>query len=280
MEGLFRGIWYHSGVKLEADTLVPIPPFQAYNPFDWYYSTRDLRQGEKSLYLEFLAVDSSDYEAVRNFCERFGVLGTESFFLEEIAKAEESQIRNRKVIYFPPPGTSKKSIEYLQARSIDLASSPPEALCRPLTIKEFYNTQYWIRRMISENVFENDPVRNKKKIELITTLLNDALFSSRIQPRLSWNHQEMQWEISWVSVDLTGYLCLMFMLDLLGPGKILSCPRCKSFFMTASNRTRFCSFSCYNVYKVQEHIKRKKERELAAKKSKKGKTAKRPAKRK
>ena len=77
MEGLFRGTWYRSELEelKRKDMIVPVPPFESYNPFDWYYSASDVRQGERSLYLEFLAVDSDKPEEVLNFCERFGVLG-------------------------------------------------------------------------------------------------------------------------------------------------------------------------------------------------------------
>ena len=85
MEGLFRGIWYRSAVKLEKvkryqclpaeDSIVAVPPFEPYNPFDWYHSSSEIRQGKKSLYLEFLEVDANHPEEVASFCQRFGVLG-------------------------------------------------------------------------------------------------------------------------------------------------------------------------------------------------------------
>jgi hypothetical protein len=67
----------------------------------------------------------------------------------------------------------------------------------------------------------------------------------------------------------------MFMLDQLGPGKILSCPRCHKFFLTASNRTKYCSSSCYEVFKVQKYQKKKKDEDakVAAQKGKKAMTA-------
>ena len=97
---------------------------------------------------------------------------------------------------------------------------------------------------------------------------------SHVQPQLNWNVQEDRWELVWVSYDLFGYLFIMLMLDLLGPGKVLSCPRCRKFFMTASNRMKFCSPSCYGVFKVQKYQREKKEKALAAQKGKKPKATK------
>jgi hypothetical protein len=61
MEGLFKGSWLRSAVKLEGGTIVPDPSFlEVYDPFDFYYPAGELRQGQRSLDLEILAVNSAD----------------------------------------------------------------------------------------------------------------------------------------------------------------------------------------------------------------------------
>ena len=47
MEGRFKGRWYRSSVKLEGETIVPIPPFEPYDPFDFYYPGRHDEAGAK-----------------------------------------------------------------------------------------------------------------------------------------------------------------------------------------------------------------------------------------
>ena len=89
MEGLFRGTWYRSQHRLEGDIITPIPPFEPYNPFDWYYSAHDLRQGEKSLYLEFLEVDTEKPEEILKFCQRFGVLGSATEVIQHYLRIQE-----------------------------------------------------------------------------------------------------------------------------------------------------------------------------------------------
>ena len=92
------GLWYRSKVKLDGEMIVPIPPFEAYNPFEkpWYFPANELRQGDKSLYLKFLAVDTQKREEVVRFCERFGVLGSS----RKLLVAEQSKL----------PLTAKKAL--------------------------------------------------------------------------------------------------------------------------------------------------------------------------
>ncbi len=135
-----------------------------------------------------------------------------------------------------------------------------------MKVIEFKNRQELLKKFLS-------PPREQK--ELFARSLNGYLYGSRIYPELHWNAQEAKWGISWASLDLLGLLFVMVMLDLQGPGKFLSCPRCHKLFVTASQRTKFCSSSCYEVFKVQKYQKKKKKEEtLAAQKGKKTKSSK------
>lgn len=259
MEGLFRGTWYRSAVKLEGDNIVPVPPFEPYNPFDWYFSASDVRQGEKSLHLEFLGVDASKPDEVLAFCERFGVLGNALILLNEHRVREEQAIKDQ-----TNEELSQIQATYLAqiAGSPGLQAFPPEKMCCPMNLMGFKNRQELLKEALV-------PQREQKDEH--TRLINHYLYRSRVHPSLYWNAQAAIWGISWSSLDLTGLLLVMVMLDLLGPGKVLSCPRCHKIFLTASNKVRFCSSSCGDNFKVQKYQREKKEKELAARKGKKKK---------
>lgn len=246
MEGLFQGTWYHSKVKIEKETIVPIPPYQPYNPFDFYLSASEVRQGEKSLYLEFLDVDGDDPQAVFNFCERFGVLGQAENILKnslQTAEFEYASAKNRE---------NREAFIAKIAGSPDSRCYPPTTLCPPMSLTEFKGHQERIRGPLSppERIRTLYSTQDLKKS--ISNWINDGIRDSRITPQLNWNIPKAQWELRWYSLDLTGFFTIMLMLDLLGPGKIHSCPRCQKFFVTSSSRTKFCSFSCGNVFKVKK----------------------------
>ena len=267
MEGLFRGTWYRSAVKLKGDKIIPIPPFEPYSPFDWYYSASDVRQGEKSLHLEFLGVDASKPDDVLAFCERFGVLGNSLILLNEYRVREEKEIKDQTNELSQIQASYHAQI----AGSPGLQAFPPEKMCRPMSLMEFKNRQEILKEALV-------PQREHKDGH--TGFINHYLYLSRVHPSLYWNAQAAKWGMSWSSLDLAGLLLVMVMLDLLGPGKVLSCPRCHKFFMTASDRMKYCSTSCYEVFKVQKYQKKKKEELMAAKKGKKTVTASQPSKKK
>jgi hypothetical protein len=262
------------------DAIIPVPPFEPYNPFERYYSSSEIRQGDKSLYLEFLGVDADNPEEVVNFCERFGVLG-------DAEKAGE---------WLEDKGLQRIRTEYDLETFADLAKNdrlkkdligkpatdrfPPEQLCLTQSIGEFKSCQLALRNALTPDpaIF---PAWSPTQLKDITrSFTNNFLMDSHVQPQLNWNVQEDRWELIWVSYDLFGYLCIMLMLDLLGRGKFLSCPRCDKIFLTASNRVKFCSPSCYENYKVQKYQKKKKEELLAVQKGKKMKTRKSTGKKK
>lgn len=279
MEGLFQGIWYRSTVKLRGDTISPIPPFEPYNPFKFYYSPGDVRQGKRSLYLEFLAVDASKPEEVVNFCQRFGVLGSSARVIEKWLPIQIDSILDnikRGVKIIEPGGSHKK--DFLEIIGNPHPGSVPlNEVYTKMKLVEFKDSQKILQKVVSVSKEHNptDKMKNFIQGKFITRIR-----ASRIQPGLRWNPTEARWELCWESLDLLGLLWVMAMLDLLGPGKVHSCPRCHKFFMTASNKVKFCSPSCYEVFKVQKYQKKKKEEELAAKKGKKGKATKSTGKKK
>jgi len=159
---------------------------------------------------------------------------------------------------------------------------PPEKLCFTQSIGSFQAQQVALRNALTPDPALFSAWSSAQLKDITRSFINNFLMDSHIQPQLNWNVQEDRWELMWVSYDLFGYFCIMLMLDLLGPGKILSCPRCHKFFLTASNRVKFCSPSCYENFKVREYQRKKKlkEEELAAKKEKKRKVGKSPGKKK
>lgn len=241
MEGLFKGRWYRSAVKLEGETIVPIPPFEAYDPFDFYYPAPELRQGQKSLYLEFLALGRKGPEALLKFSEKYGVLGS---------------IENR--------GNLKYS---RSSANPDINDLSPEDLCSPLTIEAFNGSlNAWFMNADPDAGWAESFLEQKKSF---VGLVNRGIHDSLIRPQINWNIQRDAFELFWPSLTLEGYLYLMAMWDLLGPGKIISCLHCREYFLAPSNRTKFCSSTCYNKSKVQKYQKKKREELLAAKKGKK-----------
>jgi hypothetical protein len=288
MEGLFRGTWYRSAVKLEGETIIPIPLFTPYDPFNQYYSASEIRQGERSLYLEFLGVDSDKPQEVVKFCERFGVLGALREAKPEGRKFHPlDSLTNHKV----SPHLRKRFLAATRD-SLDPIMWAAEDLCLPLPIGVFQRSQTLLRLLIK---FPNEDEKLPREIitdfqkrlalmgpqkenlagnidQFLTRLINEFLRDSRVTPQLQWSIQKNKWEMAWNSFSLFGYFCTMVMLDKLGPGKFLSCPRCHKFFLTSSNLVRFCSSSCGENFKVREYQRKKKE--LAAQKSKKKKAAK------
>ena len=300
MEGLFRGTWYRSAVKLEGETIIPVPPFESYNPFDLYYSASEVRQGDKykSLYLKFLAVDADKPEEVLNFCQRFGMLGNAYDLLaREYKKAEE----HPDLPDWVPAGmfTSSEEIDALFPSivgSLQQDNFSPKELCGPMEIINFKHAQQNISAVFSppQKCSDDSSLEERAsvlymekfadgsildpKIAIPELLLNGALESHKVRPNISWNFQKAQWEFVWTSMSLLGFLHIMAMLDLLGPGKFLSCPRCRKWFVTTSKRMKFCTSSCGENYKVQKYQKKKKE--LAAQTGKKTKGTKSTGKKK
>lgn len=274
MEGLFKGRWYRSPVKLEGETINPISPFgeyvEEYDPFNFYYPVSELRQGQKSLYLEFLSVNSDDPEAVRRFCEKFGCFELNTDFVEEEKSTQrimsETILRKLNLFYFGKRNKTQKMPDM-------------KVSWVPMKISTFRERQKaWFYRLNPPVKFAASPTDQKE--ELATFLTEGRMRGGFLGPELNWNVQNDRYEISWSSWNLEGYFCLMAMWDLLGPGKIIPCPHCQNVFLTASDRTKFCSATCYNSSKIQKYQKKKKEEKVAAQKNKKAKTTKSTGKKK
>ena len=315
MEGLFRGTWYRSAIELKGDVIFPIPPFEPYNPFDCYYSASQARQGDRSLHLEFLSVDARKPEEVARFCERYGVLGSP---LKARRQGIEKMREKKEKEFFEcaqeddgifSDDSLTHILEGVQYQSNSSLLSPEE-LCLPLSLSTFHWHQFSFKCAIDllvpaeraiakivpeikKDFSENFPGKDFYKFypslkepiprthaECFESPINEGLFKSNVSPQLKWNIQKQGYELFWHSFSLEGYFWTMLMLDEIGQGKILSCPRCSKFFMTASNRMKYCSSSCYENHKVQRYQKKKKEELLAAQMGKKPKTRKSTGKKK
>ena len=252
-----RGRWYRSEVKLDGDMIVPVPPFESYNPFDWYYPASEVRQGDKSLYLEFLAVNSDNPEEVVRFCERFGVLGSSKVLLNSnLSELAPTLIKALKGASAQVQSDMRERY-YQRVGNPNLQDFQPQQLCPPMLISDFEKIR---SDFVNGLHFPEDPSPSSATLEKekVANFINDGIRASRVHSCMNWNVQTRQYETSYSSLDLAGVFYQMVQLDLLGKGKILPCPRCGKPFVTGSKRVRFCSFSCYNVYKVQEHLRKKK----------------------
>ena len=274
MEGLFRGTWYRSAVKLERDRILPVPPFESYNPFERYYSAAEVRQGERSLYLEFLSVNAEKPEEVLCFSQRFGLLGDPEKAKGQVRK-EIKRTHQEFWEKFPADIFSRRKREEglkKMEHTITPAMGTPGGFCFPLTIPEFKNAQLLFRHQIESTTSIDLPsvlqathpkISPPENKALLSDTINSNLTTALVIPNVQWNVQENRWELVWLSLSLLGYLWLMLALDQVGPGKILSCPRCQNWFVTASNRMRFCSPRCYENFKVQKYQQKKKVEALA-----------------
>ena len=153
-----------------------------------------------------------------------------------------------------------------------------------MNIKNFKSFQSRLYNLITllRETKKTGPRPDSQKVKIgsrLTTLPTDISFNlilreSRVQPRIRWNMEHFKYELFWTSLDLSGFLALMATLDILGPGNFLSCPRCQKLFLTSSKRTKYCSPSCYDNFKVQKYQKKKKAEALAKQKRKSKRTIK------
>jgi hypothetical protein len=250
-----RGQWFRSAVKLEGDMIVPIPPFEAYNPFDRYYPASEVRQGDKSLYLEFFAVNIDNRVEVVRFCERFGVLGSSLPLLaDDLAKMEYNfKEATKGALEIVQSSVWEKLLQKWE--NLDARDFQPEQLCQSMKISDFQTLQ---SAFGDELHLPADPSTTTAEKEAMAKYINSRVRASRADSCMKWDVQNGQFETVFYSLDLAGVFFQMVKLDLLAKGRILCCPRCRNLFVTGSDRVRFCSFPCYNVYKVQEHLRKKK----------------------
>ncbi len=152
-----KGIWWRSAVRLEGETIVPVPPFHPYNVFDFYYplARSTETRSTPSLCYEILTVDGRDSQAVLRFCERFGVPGRPDFEVkiyaiqDVLTKAKDPFDRLAK--YEPPGKIEPKDtlLHFLQLHSGIYSSAPPEQYrCTPITLFRFREVQAGLRVLL------------------------------------------------------------------------------------------------------------------------------------
>ena len=206
MEGLFRGTWYRSEVKLEGDTIVPVPPFEAYNPFDSYYSAKDLRQGQRSLYLDFLSVNSDKPEEILSFCHRFGMLGD-----PEQSKTQAKNLRREIAQHLLSKGNNhlgkREKKEFMEVmEKVDgpnLGLEKPDEYCLPLTVSSFKTKQELFRPIQSifpaALAFTDSP---NVWTQVMTERTNHFLTESNVITRVNYNFQQNKWAVSYTHLTL------------------------------------------------------------------------------
>ena len=309
-------------MRLGVDSVIPIGPFEEYDPFQNYYPFGSSNRKLKSLYLDFLKVNAKDPKEILTFCERFGVLGETNAALERPLSTSSLTFSS----IFPivrlklSPGSSynKKqviaAIKFYQRPGLEGHSGLKRAaIDNPSTTKG--NSDTWseerIRKFLEdmERAWDESPrnfireisegfggePRNREYKEPMALsvfqrhqlimketlmLLQSEQFDEEPQlrrdfiasvincnvvviPKLGWNASEGCWRVEFGATSLITLLWTMLMLDLSGPGRVLSCPRCGKFFLATSSKIRFCSLQCNNVYKVQQYNLRKAEKEKA-----------------
>jgi len=259
-----KGIWWRSDVRLEGETIVPVPPFHSYNVFDFYFPLERSTETQKtpSLCYEILNVDGRDSQAVLRFCERFGVPGRPDFgsriytIQDVLTKAKDPFDRLAGYETAGKLAPKDTLLHFLQLHSGIYGAPPEQYRCTPITLARFREVQAGLRVLLHK-------IKSKEEKNLALTSLTPKLMLARY--RLDWDPQTEQWVDSWDLGSLEAALYLMLVWDLRGPGMILSCLRCSRTFLATHSRTKYCSLICQNTDKAKRHRERLREAERTKK---------------
>jgi hypothetical protein len=265
--GFQSGRWFRSRISLQDKLIVPHPPFTQYDPFDWYFP-EEKASHQPSIHYQFLDVNASDSGEVIRFCERFGVLGQFGIWSALAAGGTETWLRefNAEPVETMTASEAAASLGPLTDRLFQhLGRLPsPELLCVPISIEEFRVRQGGFRQAVKSIDRFLDTHRGPEARRRVQNLVNAVLL--RTSPRLEWDVQAQQWKFGWVMSSLDAHFFLMLALDLMGPGRIIFCPKCGKARYATNPRMKFCSPRCQNAFKVHAFYVRKREGQKQKKK--------------
>jgi len=245
--------WERCTIEVNGETLQPAPPFTPYNLFDFYFPAGQAPQrDQRSLHYEFLRVDASNVEAIVDFCERFGVLriideGKGASIIDALAEESDPEVLAR----YPQWSVAGARL----ARYGDVPA-PPGGY-RALTVAEFQEAQTRLRQAVTWVQAWQAASSRAEAVKArfnVRQLIDPPL--RLVYPRPVWDEQEVRWVMGWDIRSLEAAMYLMLLLDLQGPGRIPTCPRCQTLFLGDRARTRFCSLQCQNAQNVSQFRKR------------------------
>jgi hypothetical protein len=242
-------VWARCRIQVKGDSLEPVAPFTAYNPFDFYFPAGQAPQREqRSLYFEFLRTDASKPESIVDFCERFGVLHVLDDGKSLSIVDSYPMDADPKELAKNPPWSLGAA---LLARYGDMPL-PPGGY-RALKVDDFRQAQADLRRALTwAQAWQAASSRDeaaKARFNL------RRLVNSKLQfaySRLVWDAQQARWVTGWDIRSLESAMYHMLLFDLQGQGRIQTCPWCESVFLADRERTRFCSLRCQNAHSASQ----------------------------
>jgi hypothetical protein len=240
--------WERCAITVQDQTLEPTSPFTPYNLFDFFFPAgRASARHQRSLHYEFLAVDTSNREAVVDFCERFGVLrsldeGKGPNIVDSLIEESDPQ----ELAQYAPWSVGG-------ARLAQYGDTPaPPGGYRALAFDEFQDAQAQLRQAVTwAQAWQQARSRDEayKARFNLRQLMNPKL--RVVYPRLTWNEQRARWVTGWDIRSLEAAMYLILLLDLQGPGIIRTCPWDATIFL-GDERTHYCSLRCQNAHNVQQ----------------------------
>lgn len=265
-------VWWRGAIEIQDNRLVPVPPFEPYNPFDWYFPVETATREQRSLPYLFLDVDYEDIRAVARFCERFGVLG-------DFRNVGWSQwaVESNPVLHGLFDGLSPEEAREMAIKAnlyrASAGARPNQSLCVPMDLDEFRHARWDLAEAIelSQRAGGQQPDAPLYSTSGLTDHLSLAEIRKRasfamasrltmIRPRPVWDMVKDQWVTIWDVGTLEAAMYLMVLFDIQGRGQILTCPRCRKVFVADRSRTLFCSLQCQNAAKVQRFRARQAQR--------------------
>lgn len=258
--------WKPKHVVLKGTTFYPVGPFKPYNPFAHYHphTRKETTRSAKSLYYEFLGVDSEDQKAVERFCSRYGVLGrldNPGWIMWGMEKSGLDEFLKTLGLDEPSPLGLLYEDDERGTRLRQVAGiSPDRSLCVHMEWGDFKRAQMqfreatqWASRIASKK-------KPKDKATALAALRKRFRWKlTMARPNLSWNPTRGKWDFAWDIGSLETALYLMLLSDVRGGGRIRNCELCGAFFLGITSRGRFCSDRCLNTFKVRRFRARKKD---------------------
>lgn len=262
---LYTAKWFRAAVRLEGDRIIPGPPFVPYDPFTKYFLPKDVTRWNRSLHYQFAAVNAADPQAVLKFCDQFGVLGKwvwpdVGLAISHHVRQQQEAIKQLRATLQPGTAAFNEAMMKLAQQEIE---PDPASYGAPMPLDTFRQTQSAMKTFMAQAwAVQDGRLPNVQEIRgLLSSIF--APHTLGVNPILVWDVQADRWSFRWTARSLEAILWIMLMLDLLSPGRIVMCARCRTPFLGMRQRDRFCSDQCGANFKVTAYRIRQKKYKLS-----------------